>query len=172
MKNHSLIRTKGAWLVVAFAALLACPLAFANTSATLLLEGTVPGILDISVMASPLSSNLDLSTNAAFIVASVTERSNKRAGYTVTLSSANAAAEGASIPFLKGSLADNPDRLSYSLTYNTAPVALSGGSAIISDVSTKTPSSGSVKPLGISYVGEFLYEDTYSDTLTFTIAAK
>lgn len=172
MEKQTLLRFRGKWLFAAVIAVLLCSPAFANTSATLILEGTVPGILDISVAAAAVSANLDLGSNASFVVASVTERSNKRAGYTVTLSSENAVGAGSDVPFLKGQEVTNTDTLEYSLTYAGIPVELSAGSAIITDVSTKTPSSGSVKPLGISYVGDFLYEDVYSDTLTFTIAAK
>jgi hypothetical protein len=152
--------------------LLACSPAFANTSGTLVLQGTVPGILDISVSAASISAALDLSVTSSFVVASVTERSNKKAGYTVSLSSQNATSTGSGGPFLKGSDATNTDVLNYALAYNGDPVVLSAGSAIISDVSTKTPAAGSVKPLQISYAGDFLFEDTYSDTLTFTITAK
>jgi hypothetical protein len=162
----------GKLLTVALFVLLACSPVFANTSGTLVLQGTVPGILDISVAASSISASLDLSATSQFVVASVTERSNKRAGYTVTVSSQNATGAASGIPFLKGGDAANTDVLEYALAYGGVPVSLSGGSAIISDVSTKTPAAGTVKPLQISYNGEFLFEDTYSDTLTFTIAAK
>lgn len=163
---------RGKWLIVAIAALLACSPVFANTTATLIIQGTVPGVLDISVAADSVSRSLDLSANGTFTIASVTERSNKRAGYTVTLTSENAAASASGMPVLKSSDATNTDSVPYMLTYGAATVALSGGSAVISDAATKTPAAGISKPLGISYVGQFLFEDTYSDTLTFTIAAK
>ncbi len=162
----------GRVLTVALFVLLACAPAFANTSGTLVLQGTVPGILDISVAASSVSASLDLGVTSDFVVASVTERSNKKAGYTVSLASANASGDMSNVPFLKGSDPTNPDVLHYALVYDGVPVVLSSGTAMISDVSTKTPAAGSVKPLRIAYNGEFLFEDVYSDTLTFTIAAK
>jgi hypothetical protein len=172
MKDERTVMKSGMWLIVAIGALLVCAPAFANTTAALTVQGTVPGVLDISVTADTIGANLDLSANGTFVVASVTERSNKRAGYTVTLSSQNAAISASGMPVLKGSDVTNTDSVPYALTYGTVPVALTGGSAIISDVSTKTPAAGISKPLGISYVGQFLFEDTYTDTLTFTIAAK
>ena len=68
----------------------------------------------------------------------------------------------------------NLDTLAYTLAYNGAAVNLVAGSALITDASAKTAAAGVVKGLAISYSGaaSYLNEDTYADTLTFTIAAK
>ncbi|KGE70958.1 hypothetical protein [Spirochaeta lutea] len=145
--------------------------AFAQTTGNLLLQGTVPGILEITVTAEDGADNLDLLTAVDNLaVATVVERSNKRAGYTVTLSSANASGSQA---YFAGS-AGNTDTLDYTISYGGEPVTLSSGTALISDISTKTSASGDAKTLAISYdgTGVFLAEDTYQDTLTLDIAAK
>jgi spore coat protein U-like protein len=157
--------------VVAMAAV-ALP-GFSATTGTLLLQGTVPGILEISVAALPAASALDLTANQANLpVANVTERSNRKAGYTVTLQSVNSGAGNAF--FFKSADLLNLDTLAYTLSYDGAPVSLVAGTALITDALAKTPAAGVVKGLAISYSGaaSYLNEDAYADTLTFTITAK
>jgi hypothetical protein len=161
------------WIVAVIALTAVAIPGFSATTGTLLLQGTVPGILEITVSALPAASALDLSANAANLaVASVTERSNRKAGYTVTLQSANAGAGNAF--FFKSADVANPDTLAYTLSYDGVPVSLVAGSALVTDASAKTAAAGVVKGLSISYSGaaSYLNEDTYADTLTFTIAAK
>jgi|GEM_PF-752187 len=148
--------------------------AFAATSGTLTLTGTVPSILEISVNAAG-NTDLDLGIDASNVkVATVVERSNKKSGYTVTLESENAVTQNAD----KGVFSnDDPDvsaSLDYTISYGGEQVSLTDGSAIISNVSEKTAGSGASNEVAISYNGatDFPYEGNYSDTLTFTIAAK
>ena len=160
-------------LAVSAAILLAAIPSFAATTGTLTLTGTVPAVLDISVTAQPAASTLDLSATISGVsVASVTERSNRKPGYTVTLHSVNA---GSGTTFLfKSADVTNTDSLAYTLTYGGSPVTLVSGSALITDATAKTPAAGVTKDLQISYNGaaSFLNQDSYSDTLTFTITAK
>ncbi|WP_319477637.1 hypothetical protein [Marispirochaeta aestuarii] len=145
----------------------------AQTSGTLFLQGSVPEILEITVNAEPGSDALDLSVDASGVkVATVIERSNKRTGYTVTLESSNAMAAGSDTPQFVDTT--GTASLNYSISYGGSGITLSSGSAVISDVSTKSPGSGAANDVAISYNGatDFPYEGTYSDTLTFTIAAK
>jgi len=148
---------------------------FAATTGTLLLQGTVAGILSISVSSLPAASSLNLSADqAGLLVASVTERSNRKAGYTVSLSSANALAASSSSAFFKSADVANLDTLTYTLSYGGVPVSFTAGVAAVSDVSAKTTSAGTVNDVLLSYTGTavFLNADTYSDTLTFEIVAK
>lgn len=149
--------------------------ASAATTGTLTLQGSVPEILEISVNADPNASDLDLTIDASNVkVATVVEKSNKTAGYTVTLESQNAAAANVDTGLLALDSTDVDYSLSYEITYGGNAVTLSNGSAVISDVSTKTAGTGNANDVAISYNGasEFPYEGSYSDTLTFTIAAK
>ena len=167
------MNSKMKWIVAAVAMLAVALPGFSATTGTLVLQGTVPGILEISVAALPAASSLALETTQTNLaVANVTERSNRKAGYTVSLQSANAGS-GSSF-FFKSADAANTDTLDYTLTYDGSPVSLVAGTALITDASAKTPSAGVVKSLAVSFAGAaaYLNEDAYADTLTFTITAK
>jgi hypothetical protein len=172
--KSSLSGSKRSRLLVAAVAILVSAIpAFAATTGTLTLTGTVPAVLDISVAAQPAAASLDLSVNQAnLLIANVTERSNRKPGYTVSLQSSNAGA-GTSF-FFKSADVLNVDTLTYTLTYGGTPISLVAGSALITDATAKTSGTGVTKDLRISYSGaaSFLNEDSYSDTLTFTITAK
>ena len=173
MKANKTMKTFS--MIVMILAVTSVGMVSAATNGTLVLQGNVPAILEITVNAEPNSSSLDLSIDAANVkVASVTERSNKKAGYTVTLESANAAANNASSGVFVSTDPLSTDSLNYSLTYGGNPVTFTNGSAIISNTSSKTTGAGDTKDVAISYNGatDFPYEGTYGDTLTFTIAAK
>lgn len=148
---------------------------FAATTGQLLLQGTVPGILEITISPAADSNNLDLSIDDANVkVATVIERSNKKTGYTVTLESANAVTQSADNGVFINQDGEINETLNYNVSYAGDPVTFSSGAALISDVSGKTTGAGESKDVAISYNGssDFPYEGTYSDTLTFTIAAK
>jgi hypothetical protein len=137
---------------------------FAATSASLSLSGVVAPVTAITVTADPNASSLPVGSSVSGLkIASVNELSNDKAGYTVTLSTAN----GGMLKEAAGS-----DSLPYSLTYNGVAVSFSSGLATISDVSARTSGSGSTKELDMSFASAFLNADSYSDTLTFTIVAK
>lgn len=146
-----------------------------TTTGTLNLSGSVPGILEITVTPDAGAASLDLGIDAANTrVADVTERSNKKAGYTVSIESANAATSGSDSAFFSNTDPAVSSTLSYTITYGGSAVTLVGGSATVSDVAGKSTAAGTVNEVAISYNGasDFPYEGTYEDTLTFTIAAK
>lgn len=146
--------------LIAFAALPS----FAATTGTLSLSGTVAPMTAITVTADPNASNLPVGQSATGLkVATVNELSNSKTGYTVSLSTAN----GGLLKEVDGS-----DALAYTLSYNGVEVAFSSGTATISNVSSRTTGLGSSKDLAISFSAAFLNADSYTDTLTFTIAAK
>jgi hypothetical protein len=147
----------------------------AATSGTLSLTGNKPAILEITVTAEPVAANLPLAENVTDLpVGTVTERSNHQAGYTVTLSSANAMQKASTTASFRS--AATQDFLNYSIKYGGVPVVFSaaGAAAVISSASAKTSSAGTVRTVTVSFDGAsaFLDEAVYSDTLTFTIIAK
>jgi type 1 fimbria pilin len=151
--------------IAIFAMLVISLPAFAATTGTLTLTGTVNGNVEIIVTPEAIASSLDLLTDATDLkVATVTEKSNT--AYTVTVQSANSAS-------LTGKNAGTPDTLPYSLKYDGSAVSFSGDTATITDTATQTGASGVDKDLTISYTADSsLQADTYEDVLTFTIAAK
>ena len=147
------------------------------TTATLLLQGEVAARVSIAVEAEDVAESLDLATDQDdLMVATVTEISNVRAGYTVTLSSAN---EGRLVG-LNANTAGTSDtgdveNVPYTIGYNGADHDLAAGTATITDVSARNVQGNNVTtvPVLLSYTGDpDLGADTYQDTLTFTIIAK
>lgn len=136
--------------------------AFAGTSATLLLKGTIAPVLNIAVTPEPQAATLDLTTTQSNTkVATVQEKSNSSSGYKVTISSQNL-----------GVLKNNTHTFIYSLSYNGVPLNLA------SPVTQTAGASAAVtanKNVNISYTGvpaEQLVAGDYTDTITFTIAAN
>jgi hypothetical protein len=147
--------------------------ASAATTGSIAISGSIPAIIELSVSSESVASNLPLTQTVSDLkVATVNERSNKKAGYTVVLESANAKSAGSSSPSLVSS--ETLDTLPYSIKYDGNAVTFTGGSAIVSDASAKTLASGVDKPVTVSFDGaaHFLDESVYGDTLTFTIIAK
>lgn len=157
-------------LVIAATVLTVLP---AGTTGSITLTGTVDGILTISVTPDAVASNLNLSTSQTDLpVAVIVERSNRAAGYTVTLESANAKALGSDAALLQGS-GSNTATLAYTMKYGGQDVLLLNGQALITDTTQITTAQGVSKTLSISYTSDGdLMEGEYSDTLTLTIAAK
>jgi len=147
----------------------------AATTGTLSLTGTQPAILSITVTANPAASSLALSTNVTNLqVGSIVEQSNDTAGYTVTISSANAQALPSAVAFFKS--ATTTDTLPYTIQYGGAAVTFlaTGAPVIVSNTTTKTVAAGTTNLVTVSFSGANanLGQATYTDTLTFTIAAK
>jgi hypothetical protein len=98
------------------AALVGCAyLSNAATTGTVSPGGTVGGVLQITVTPQGTPSGLDLTAVGADVsIATVTERSNHKTGYTVTLTSANAVATAVNTAYFKGADA-NPETLNYTI---------------------------------------------------------
>lgn len=146
-------------------ALLVSSSAFAATSATLLLKGNVPRVLDIVVTPTTLASNLPLDTTQVNAqVATVTTKWNTVNGARVTVSSANA-----------GQLKHSS--VSTSLIPYTLNTAGTGTFSLASPQTFDAPIAGPQNvsvALNINYIGtasDALVEGDYSDTVTFTISA-
>ena len=165
-------RTVRAALVTSAMMAMAGMPAVAATTGSLALSGTAPGILEITVTGVTGYQALALSTDVTDLkIATVVEKSNKYGGYTVLVESSNAVANVTG-PSLDSAVTG--EKLSYSLKYDSAAVAFTTGSSLITDSASKTPKAGTSKEMTISFAGADanLAEGTYTDTLTFTIAAK
>lgn len=146
---------------------------FAATTGNIALSGTVSSILEITITPDAGNASLPLTTDVTDrAVASVNERTNNRLGYTVTLTATNAVASSGSSA-LKGAV--STDSLPYTIKYGGSAVSFDASkNCVVSNVNAKTTSAGTDKAVTISFSGSgyFLDADTYSDTLTLTIAAK
>jgi spore coat protein U-like protein len=154
-------------------ALLVAVSGFSATTGTLLLTGTVSGVLDITVTADAAASSLDLTVSQTDLtVATINEKSNMATGYTVELESANSVADSSASAKLDG-IGGVTDSLNYNIKYDGSDLTLVNGKALVTDTTLTTASVGVNKVLAISYTGDAgLQAGTYNDTLTLTIAAK
>jgi hypothetical protein len=136
----------------------------AATTATLNLKGIIPVILDISVAAETLATNLplDQAVNAQK-VGTVTERSNSGTGYKVSASSANG-----------GKLVrtgDTSSFITYQMSYSSNTIALNTTPTQIAKSSARGQFN---RDLRISYSkpADYTASGEYTDTVTLTIAAN
>jgi len=143
--------------------------AFADTSATLSLKGSVAASSSISITAASAATSLTLNSSTStdtVTVGTITALSNSPTGYSVSVSSANGGN-------LKGAVSSNTDSIAYTLYVNGASCPLSTSAQIISALSSSSKTTGTTTTLSIMYTeNTTLSADTYSDTITFTIAAK
>ena len=162
MKSSALLRRFP--IAIAFAAALAVP-TFAATTGTLALSGSVAAITSITVTPDANASALPIGAATTDLkIATVNELSNNKTGYTVTLSSLN----GSTLKEASGT-----DSLAYTLKYGSNAVTFTGSTATLTNSSTRSSSAaGTSNDLTISFPAAFLNADSYSDTLTFTIAAN
>ncbi|HVR36446.1 MAG TPA: hypothetical protein VMS21_11410 [Methylomirabilota bacterium] len=153
--------------------------ALAADNGSVTVQGTVEPVNEITVTGQTGFNTLNLSAGATDQnVAVVNEKNNDPDGYTVTLVSANAQAASSSQARLKGANTANATVINYSMKYGTAlaeaAVTLGAtGSAVVTSTSAASPETGSNKNLLITFSGSsWSNADTYSDTITLTIAAK
>lgn len=152
---------------------------FAADSGNVTIQGTVDPVNAIVVTSVAGYNSLALGTGATDQqVATVNEQNNDPDGYTVTLVSANAATAASAQARLNGADTENSQVVNYSMKYGVAAaeaiVTLDGsGSAVVSSTSAASLEAGNEKSLLITFAGDtWKNADTYSDTLTLTIAAK
>ena len=144
----------------------------AATVGTIVIQGKVPASTDIVVTPTPGYNTLPLIAGAtALQVATVNEKSNWPKGYKVTLQSLNAGA--GTQAFLKGADPLTLDVVNYTMSYNAVAVTLVAGSAQVTTTGTRTGPAGVDKPLTITFAANpWIAADTYSDTVTLTIAVN
>jgi hypothetical protein len=156
-------------IAVALALLATTLTGLAALSGNITIGGTVANNTSITVASQAGYDTLDIANGVSGqLVAIATEKSNDKNGYTVTLTTANAPT-GTSA-FLKGT-AGNTDTAPYTMTYNNVAVTLVAGSAVVTTASAKTPLAGVTKNLNVTIPAVWVNADTYSDTITLTIAA-
>lgn len=152
-------------LLLAFGLLLSLNV-FSATIGTLNLVGTIPKKVEIVVTPKPSASTLALETTQTNLsVATLTGKSNSNVGYTITIASSNAGKLVNSIasPVLS-------TEVSYTMKVDSTSVALASSTSL--SFTGKTPFT---KDVTVSYTGvdASLYEEgSYTDTVTFTIAAN
>lgn len=139
--------------------------AIAATTGSLLLKGSVPRLLDITVTANSTASALPLNTTQTnTLVAVVNEKSNSNTGYKVSISSGNLG------KLVHQSVASSS--INYTLRYNSQSVNLATGQTF---TYSSAAAANNNRNVDISYTGvahDLLIEGDYSDTVTFTIAAN
>jgi hypothetical protein len=147
-----------------------------SPSGNIIIQGTIAPVNVIVVTPVSGYNALDLSagTKENVQVATVNEKNNDMAGYTVTLASLNAGSTAQA--FLQGTVGTT-NIFNYSMSYGTAgseaAVTLVAGSAVVTTTSDMSSEAGAAKSLLVTYVGSsWKHADTYSDTITLTIAGK
>lgn len=141
-----------------------------SSTATLTISGKVDPVNTITIASQAGYNALDLVNGASGkVVGIATETSNSKLGYNVTLTSANAGIS--SQAFLKGSTG-NSDTVNYSITYGGSTVTLASGSAVVTTATSRTGSTGATKDIAVTFAGGWLAADTYSDTITLSIASN
>ena len=175
-KHERKMRTRT--LLIAMLALapltLWAPPARAGTQATLTLSGSVSKSATIAFDNS--GATLTYSTlniqggESGTTVGTALEICNDHTGYKVTMASFNSPSGNALI--LKGGTSGNTDTITYTLTYGGNLVNFASGSATVTSPTAKTSSTGTSSAIKISFPAAWVNDDTYSDTLTFTIAAN
>lgn len=140
--------------------------ALAATSGLITIQGVVPKVVAVTVTGVAPFNALDLTTTQTNLpVANINEQSNDTNGYTVTASSANAGQ-------LKNGAVGS---IAYTARYNAVSFALTVTPVAITTVAISAAVVNVTKSLTISYTGTPSASNmsgTYSDTLTFTIAAN
>jgi spore coat protein U-like protein len=144
-------------------------------SVSLAVTGRLAELIDIYSDREPGIRYMDLTaTETGRLIATINERSNSSTGYTVSLTSANLAADlgGATEPYFAHTSAAGS--LEYTLTYGGSAVAgWSSGTSVITDSVGTTAPEWLSKELRISYVGSAaLPAGDYEDIVTLTISSK
>ncbi len=141
----------------------------AATTGTLVLQGSVPAVLEIDVTGNAAATTLPLDTvitgSNEITVASVNEKSNSTTGYDVSITSDNGGY------LVHESVASS--KVAYGITYDGASVNLASGETFQNASSTYADVDKDVVVNSLAgsanYAG--LLQGDYQDTLTFTISA-
>lgn len=144
-------------------------------SVTLGVTGRMAQLVDLYADRAPGIRSMDLTVvESDRLIATINERSNAAAGYTVTVTSANLESDltGAPGPFF--ARVGGGATLDYTLTYDGSPVGpWSAGSAVVVDSGSITVPEWVSRELRISYSGSpSLAAGDYEDRLIITISAK
>lgn len=143
--------------------------AYGQQTASLTLSGTVNRTVAVTVTPQNNYSSLDLvNGETEKTVAIINERSNDKAGYTVTLASIGAGSTGQAQ--LQAATPGNPDTIPYTLKYGGVNVSLVQGKATLTTAGGRTSNAGTNNGLAVSIPpSSGVNADTYADTLQLTI---
>ncbi len=160
----SLFAKRGLVAMVVLTAAMVPMFALTGTG-SLSLSGTVSETTSVTITADANASSLPLNVATTGLkIATVTELSNSKGGYTLTLSTSNGSS-------LKENL--GVDTIPYTLQYGNNPVTFTGNSATLTTAASRSATSaGTTNTLYISFGAAFVNANTYADTLTFTITGK
>jgi hypothetical protein len=140
-----------------------------NNNVTIPLSGTVATTCTVANNATGATTTFtDMTTGASgVLIGTVTETCNDKNGYKVTLTESNFSA---SSPSFKGSSTNT--LIPYSLSYNGTAVNFPSSTATITPSGTQTSATGVAKALNITFAASLYTADTYSDTITITMASQ
>lgn len=141
---------------------------FAATTANLQLKGVVQDILSIDIAKNGTEAdNLNLhETKSNLKLATLTEKSNSKTGYKVTLSSANSG----KLVRVNGDSSKASETFLYEIDYNNKKLNLNGPKI---ETYSGAQATSINRDVGISYQAraiDTLVAGDYTDTITFTIA--
>jgi len=148
--------------------LMAVAVAAVSAQGSVTLQGTVSQKLELNLDFDGTIVTLDLAAGGTTSIGTATLISNLKGGYTITVTSTNAGV-------LKGADGTNTDNFDYTLAFGGVSgidlltpytLGLSGKTT-----KTGTPYAVSVTFTGTNALANLVNADTYSDVITFTIAA-
>ena len=135
-------------------------------------SSTVQNACSLTTSTSSVSlGDLSVTPLTASTLATLAGTCDGSAGYKINLTSVNAGSGGSTL-FLKGATSGNTDLINYSLTYDNATVVFASGTATLAGATPPTASSGTAKTLAITTTPGAYHADSYTDTLTITLAAN
>lgn len=136
----------------------------ASDTAVINLSGVIEPKVVITADVEDVELNL-MADAGDIVIATLTEWSNVRAGYEVSLGSTG---NGRLV-----NTADDSEFLPYTVSYGGVTRDLSNGAVVVTDSESKSVGQGTDKALGISFTANGdLGDGLYTDSLTFTITAK
>ncbi len=147
--------------------------AMAATEGSITISGNVPASTEIKVTPETGYNALPIVAGETDLkVATVNEKSNWPKGYKVTLQSLNAGT-GTQATLLPADTTSNTDVVNYSMKYDGTAVTLTEGKATVTTAGKRTEKDGVNKDLKVTFAANpWIAADTYSDTITLTIATN
>ena len=144
-------------------------LAVNNNNVTIPLSGTVAVACTVANSSNGATTAFtDMTAGASSVlIGTITETCNDKSGYKVTLTESNFSANQ---PNFKG--ASTSSLIPYTLTYNGTAVNFPNSTATLTSSGSQTGASGVAKQLAISFAASAYTADTYSDTITITMASQ
>ncbi|HEY3920369.1 MAG TPA: hypothetical protein VGL83_21460 [Stellaceae bacterium] len=140
-----------------------------NNNVSIPLSGTVPVTCTVANNSSGTTTTFSDMTQGAsnVLIGTITETCNGRSGYKVTLTEQNFSANQ---PSFKGSSSGSV--IPYTLSYNGSTVNFPNSTATLTNSGSQTGTNGVAKALNLSFSAGAYTADSYSDTITITMASN